>query len=65
MGQQDEKRSPVISEEQFEAIAERAAERALAKVYEQIGRSIVTKILWVVGAAALAVAAWMKGSGKW
>jgi putative NADH-flavin reductase len=65
MGQQDEKRSPaVLSEEQFEAIAERAADRALAKVYEQIGRSIVTKILWVAGAAALAVAAWMKGSGK-
>jgi hypothetical protein len=57
--------APVLTEEQIDAIAERAAERALAKVYEQIGRSVVTKILWVLGAAALALAAWMKGSGKW
>ena len=53
-----------ISEEQIDLIAERAAERALAKVYEQIGRSVVQKILWVAGAAALAIAAWMKGSVK-
>ena len=54
-----------LSEEQLDAIAERAAERALAKVYEQIGRSVVTKILWVLGAAALALAAYLKGIGKW
>lgn len=53
-----------LSEEQIDLIADRAAERALAKVYEQIGRSVVRKILWVAGAAALAIAAWMKGSGK-
>ena len=54
-----------LTEEQLEAIAERAAERALEKVYASIGKSVVTKILWVAGAAALALAAWLKGSGKW
>lgn len=53
-----------ISEEQLEAIAERAAERALAKVYESIGRSVVKKMLWVLGAACLAILAWLGGSGK-
>jgi putative NADH-flavin reductase len=53
-----------LTEEQLEAIAERAAERALEKVYASIGKSVVQKILWVVGAASLAIFAWMKGSGK-
>ena len=53
-----------LTEEQLEAIAERAADRALEKVYASIGKSVIHKILWVLGAAALAAAAWMKGSGK-
>ena len=56
--------SSPLTEEQLEAIAERAAEKALEKVYASIGKSIVQKFLWLVGAAALALAAWMKGSGK-
>ena len=55
---------PSLTEEQIDSIAERAAERALEKVYAQIGKSIVQKFLWLVGAASLAVLAWMKGSGK-
>lgn len=56
--------APTLTEEQIDTIAERAAERALEKVYAQIGKSIVQKFLWLVGAASLAVLAWMKGSGK-
>lgn len=54
-----------LTEEQLEAIAERAADRALEKVYAQIGKSVVTKTLWLAGAAAIAIAAWLKGTGKW
>jgi hypothetical protein len=53
-----------LTEEQLDAIAERAAERALEKVYASIGKSFVTKALWVIGASLLALAAWLKGSGK-
>lgn len=56
---------PELTEEQIEAIAERAANKALEKVYAQIGRSVVTKFLWALGAATLAILAWLKGSGKW
>ena len=59
-----ERRSGTLSDEQIEQIAERAAEKALEKVYAQIGKSIVHKFLWLVGAASLAVLAWLKGSGK-
>ena len=54
---------PTLSEEQIEAIAERAAEVALEKVYTSIGKSVVSKILWLVGAATLAVTAWLNGAG--
>jgi hypothetical protein len=54
---------PQLSEAQIEAIAERAAEVALERVYTQIGRSVVNKFLWLLGAAALAVAAWFNGAG--
>lgn len=55
----------VLTEEQLELIAERAAGRALEKVYASIGKSVIQKFLWVVGAASLAILAWLKGSGKW
>jgi hypothetical protein len=58
-----ERRGP-LSDEQIELIAERAAEKALEKVYAQIGRSFVTKVLWVVGTCVLAIAAYFKGVGK-
>ena len=55
---------PQLTEAQIEAIAERAAEVALERVYTQIGRSVVNKVLWLVGAGALALAAWMHSNGK-
>lgn len=59
----ERRRSPHLTEDQIDAIAERAAEVALEKVYTHIGRSVVSKFLWLVGAATLAVAAWMNGAG--
>lgn len=54
---------PPLSEAQLEAIATRAAEVALERVYTEIGRSVVHKVLWLVGAACLAVYAYFKGKG--
>ena len=52
-----------LTHEQIEEIAQRAAEVALERVYTQIGKSVVSKFLWLIGAAALAVAAWLNGHG--
>jgi hypothetical protein len=56
--------TPHLTQEQIEAIAERAAEVALERVYTQIGKSVVNKFLWVIGALALAAFAYFKGLGK-
>lgn len=52
-----------LTDAQIEMIAERAAEVALERVYLKIGKSIVTKFLWWVGAGALAVVAYLQGAG--
>ncbi len=55
---------PTLSEEQIESIAERAATVALERVYTQIGKSVVSKVMWLAGAAVLAILAWLGGQGK-
>ena len=60
---EERRKEPILTSEQIEAIAERAAEVALEKVYTSIGKSVVNKVLWLVGAAALAAAAWLNGAG--
>lgn len=58
-----ERRSFPLSDGQMDAIAERAAEKALEKVYAEVGKSIVRKLLWLVGAAGLGLFMWMTGKG--
>ncbi len=53
-----------LTEAQIDIIAERAADRALEKVYTEVGKSAVKFVLWVVGAAVLASLAWLGATGK-
>jgi hypothetical protein len=53
-----------LTDEQIEAIAERAAEVAFKKIYEEVGRSVVKRIFWIVGAGSLALLFWLSGNGN-
>lgn len=53
----------ILSEAELNAIAERAAERAIEKVYEQIGKSVAQKIYWFVGVAVVGMAMLFAGNG--
>jgi hypothetical protein len=63
-------RQVVLTDAQLEAIAEAAAEKAVAKitdhVYKQVGKSLINKFIWIVGALATAAYLWLqaKGVGK-
>ena len=46
-----------LTERDLERIAEAAPDRALEKVYGDIGRSLITRVFWVAGALALGFAA--------
>lgn len=50
-----------ISEALIDRIAERAAEKAIEKVYTEIGRSVANRVLFVIGAGALALLAFIGG----
>ena len=53
-----------LSDEQIELIAEKAAQKAVAKLteefYKQVGKSVVDKFLIVLGAVTLAGLVWFK-----
>lgn len=58
---------PYLTEEQVEEIAERAADRALNKmadqVYREVGKGVVNKALWLIGVIAVGLALWLKSKG--
>ena len=53
-----------LTDQQIDHIAEKAAEVAFKKIYEEVGRSVVKKIFWIVGAGALGLLFWMAGNGQ-
>lgn len=59
-----ERRHPaVLTDEQMDAIAEKAAAKALEKVYAEVGKSIVHKLMWFVGVAAVGIVMFLSGKG--
>ena len=50
-----------LSQRQAENVADLAARRAEERVYAKIGRSVVTKTIYALGAAGAFIAAWMSG----
>lgn len=57
----ERRRNGGLTEEQVEAIKE----ALLRSIYEDIGRSVVKKVLWVGGAAVAALFAWLSYKGYW
>lgn len=53
-----------ITEAQFAALVDNAADKVFERVYAEIGKNVVRKALWFVGAGLAALAAWLAGSGR-
>ncbi|WP_374520398.1 hypothetical protein [Hydrogenophaga sp.] len=56
-----------LTESQIDEIAERAAEKAVAKlteqVYREVGKNVVQKFVYVVGASSIALFLWLQSKG--
>lgn len=56
-----------LSDAQIEKIAEKAAEKAVSKltdrVYRDVGKNVVQKFIWIVGAVAAAAFLWLQSKG--
>lgn len=63
-----DRRAPAeLTEEQIECIAEKAAEKAIEKltgdVYKAVGKSVIQKFIWLVGAVTIGGYLYLKKSG--
>ena len=52
-----------LSEAEMDAIAERAADRAIRKMYEQIGKSVAQKAYWAIGIVVVGMMMLLAGNG--
>ena len=52
-----------LSEAEMDAIAERAADRAIRKMYESIGKSVAQKVYWAIGIVVVGMMFLMAGIG--
>ena len=57
----------VLSDDEIEIIAERAAEKAMLKMtnqlYQDIGKGIISKLLYLIGIVTIAAWAWLHTNG--
>ena len=52
-----------LTDAQINEIAEKAAERAFQKIYQNVGKSVLTKLTWMVGAAVVGIFMWVGSNG--
>lgn len=50
-----------LTDAQIDAIAEKAAEKAFTKIYAEVGKSVLTKLAWLTGAAVVGLFIWLGG----
>lgn len=52
-----------LSDEQFEAIANRAKEIAKEEIYADIGKGVVKRILWLLGLGSTGLVVYLSAKG--
>ena len=55
--------SQPLTDAEMDTIAERAADRAIRKMYEQIGKSVAQQIYWFIGVAVVGMMMLLAGNG--
>ena len=60
---EERRRNSGLSDEQVEAIATRAAEIALEKVYSEVGKGVVKRLAWIAGVIVISGFILMAGKG--
>lgn len=58
-----ERRKTALSEAEIEIIAERAAEKALERVYMEVGKAFLKRIAFLAGATLIGFFMWLKSKG--
>ena len=58
---------PMLNDTVIEQIAEKAAEKAIkkltAQVYQEVGKSVISKFVYIIGACSIGLYLWLKSKG--
>lgn len=62
----NEERAPYggMTPDEMDALVERAATRALEKVYAEVGQNVLKKLAWLVGLVVVGLALWLAGKNS-
>tara|TARA_R100001377_G_scaffold30085_1_gene16442 strand:- start:380 stop:592 length:213 start_codon:yes stop_codon:yes gene_type:complete len=60
---QEQEDKQCLTEADIDRIAGKAADRALEKVYTEVGKNVTKKLAWLVGISILAFAIWLASEG--
>ena len=50
-----------LTESQIDAIVDKAVEKTLQRLYQEVGKSVLTKMAWLAGAAVIGLFMWLGG----
>ena len=53
-----------LTEAQIDAIVDKAVEKTFNRVYQEVGKSLLTKLAWLTGAAVIGLFMWLGGHGS-
>ena len=58
---------PMLNDTAIEQIAEKAAEKAIkkltAQVYQEVGKSVISKFVYIIGACSIGLYLWLTSKG--
>jgi hypothetical protein len=54
-----------MTQAEIDDLVARVATRVMEDFYQEVGRSVVKRTLQVIGIAAVVIALWLIGTGKW
>ena len=50
-----------LTESQIDAIVDKAVEKTFQRLYQEVGKSVLTKMAWLAGAAVIGLFMWLGG----
>lgn len=59
----DAMRAGMLTNAEIDRVATRAVELAFQQMYEEVGKSVVKRALWVIGVASLGLMVWLSSKG--
>ncbi len=56
-------RAEMLTNAEIDKVAKRAVDMAFQQMYEEVGKSVVKRALWVIGVASLGLMVWLSSKG--